>query len=118
VLTYGSKALTVYKRDESRIRIAEVASMGRAAGYSRFVLSYGSEALTVCKRNESRIRTAEVASIRRTKGYTRLNYEKNLDIIMKLNTQPVMEFIDNYRSNREMSCSSSAPIKNPITNSP
>jgi hypothetical protein len=37
--------------------------------------------------------------MRKTAGYTRSDYKNNLDVMKDLNTQPVMEFIDNYRYN-------------------
>jgi hypothetical protein len=36
----------------------------------------------------------------RMAGYTALDYKNNLDIIKELNTQPIIEFTKNYRSNR------------------
>jgi len=57
------------------------------------MLQYGSEAWTVCKRYESRI-PQQKWNLRRRVGYTRLAYETDLDIMKELNTQPLMEFIE------------------------
>jgi hypothetical protein len=37
----------------------------------------------------------------RTGGYTCLDYKNNSDKMKKLNTQPIMEFTENYTSNWE-----------------
>jgi len=38
---------------------------------------------------------AEMKFMIRTAGYAHLDYKKNLDIMKELNTQPVMDFIEN-----------------------
>jgi hypothetical protein len=59
------------------------------------MLTYSTEAWTVCKRDESRITSVDMEFMRGTIDYTGLDYEKNLYAMRELNTQPVMEFIDN-----------------------
>jgi hypothetical protein len=66
-------------------------------------VDYGSETWTVCTWAEGRIPMA---------GCTNLGYKRNLDLMKKLNTQPVMECTANYRSDREKTCFSNGPLKN------
>jgi hypothetical protein len=48
--------------------------------------------------DESRIIAGEMKLMRRA-GYTYLEYKKNLGKIKELNTHPIMELTENYRSN-------------------
>jgi hypothetical protein len=54
----------------------------------------GIPALDVCKRDKRRITATEKKNTR-TAGYNHLDYKRNLDM-KELNTQPIMEFIEDY----------------------
>jgi hypothetical protein len=60
-------------------------------------LTYDSEAWSTCKREENRITAAEMKFIRRTARCIGLGYKNNLDMMKELDTQLIMEFIENYR---------------------
>jgi hypothetical protein len=62
------------------------------------MLIYASIACTICKQDKSSI-TAVGTKFIRMAGYTDLDYKKNLVIMTQLNTQPIMKFKENYRSN-------------------
>jgi hypothetical protein len=43
--------------------------------------------------------TAAEIKLMRTVGYIHLDYYRNLDIMKEVNTQLIMEFVENYRAN-------------------
>jgi hypothetical protein len=50
-------------------------------------------------KKEIKLTAAEITVMRRTAGYIRLDSKNNLDIGKELNTQPITEFVQNYRCN-------------------
>jgi hypothetical protein len=59
----------------------------------------------------------DIKMTRRAVGYTSLDYENNFDVMKKLNTQPIMELLENYRCNWKSTVFSNAQMKNLIPNS-
>ncbi|KAJ4448040.1 hypothetical protein ANN_10052 [Periplaneta americana] len=67
--------------------------------FARPMLSYGSEAWTLRKADKSRITACEMRFIRRTAGYAKWDLKRNCEILKKLKTQPVLDYIVQYQSN-------------------
>jgi argininosuccinate synthase len=55
--------------------------------------------LNVCKGDESRITASEMKFVRRKAGCIGMDYKRNFDLMKELNTQPIMEIMENWRSN-------------------
>ncbi|KAJ4439923.1 hypothetical protein ANN_08053 [Periplaneta americana] len=66
---------------------------------ARSMLSYGSEAWTLRKADKSRITNCEMRFMRRTTGCTKWDLKRNFEILKKLKTQPVLDYIVQYQSN-------------------
>ena len=63
------------------------------------ILLYGSETWTLTSNQLRRIEVAEMKLLRPLAGYTHYDHKRNADIRTKLNMNPILDAIKNYRNN-------------------
>jgi hypothetical protein len=64
---------------------------------ARPVLCYGSEAWIIRKGDSNRLAACEMKFMRRAAGYTKWDQKRYEDILMKLKTEPMIDYIKHYQ---------------------